>query len=145
MLTHLHTFLRAYLTSQNVGDNKTYVGNNKLAAAPIMAARRWAKEKLSKCFPALTQQTASALTVGNLPQGAYLLALITAIKGTNTTTPKNPSPIKTSDKQDESKWMPKSELDTTLQMCSKASMGDRVDLPAWMQERDKKGTRKHYK
>ena len=116
MLTHLHNFLRACLTSHNTGDNKPYVGNNELAAAPSMAARRWAKEKFSKCFPSLTQQTASALNVGNLPQGADLMALITAIKGTNTNRPINTSPSTTSDKQDKSKWMSKSELDTTLQI-----------------------------
>ena len=98
MLTHLHKCLRACLPSHNVGDNKPNVGNNELAAAPSMAAQRWAKYKFSKCFPALTQQTALALTVGNLPQGADLLALITVIKGTSTTTPTNPSPSKTSDK-----------------------------------------------
>ena len=63
MLTHLHKLLRACLTSHNTGDNKPYVGNNELAAAPSMAARQWAEETFSKFFPALTQQTASALTV----------------------------------------------------------------------------------
>ena len=110
-----------------------------------MTARRWAKEKLSKYFPALTQKTALALNVGNLTQGADLLALITDIKGTNTTTPKNPSPSKTSDNQDKSKWMPKSELDTTLKMCGKSSTGSMVDLPAWIQECATKGTSEHYK
>ena len=41
--------------------------------------------------------------------------------------------------------MSKSELDTTLQMCGKASTVDTVDLPAWTQECTTKGTSKHYK
>ena len=39
IMTHLHNFLRACLTSHNAGDNKPYVGNNELAAAPSIAAR----------------------------------------------------------------------------------------------------------
>ena len=68
-----------------------------------------------------------------------------AIKGTNTTMPTNPSPSKTSDKQDESKCMSKSELDMTLKMCGKAITGNIVDLPSWMQECATKGTSEHYK
>ena len=76
--------------SHNAGDNKPYVGSNELSAAPSMAARLWAKEKKSKYFPALAQKTASASTGATLPQGPDLMDIITAIKGTTTTTPTNP-------------------------------------------------------
>ena len=38
MLTHLHKFVCACMTPHNTGDNKPYVGNDELAAAPSMAA-----------------------------------------------------------------------------------------------------------
>ena len=110
-----------------------------------MAEWQWEKEKLSKCFPALAQQTASESTGSTLYQGKDLLALITAIKTTTTITPTIPSLGKAGEKQDESKGMSRSELNNTLQICWKASTGDMMDLPAWMQESATKGTSEHYK
>ena len=43
MFTHLQYLVHVLLTSHNVGDNKSYVGINELAAAPSMTAHRWAK------------------------------------------------------------------------------------------------------
>ena len=65
-----------------------------------MAERQWAKEKNSKYFPTLAQQTASASTGGTLPQGPDILALITAIKATTMTTQTNTLSITADEKQD---------------------------------------------
>ena len=103
--------------------------------------KRW----FSKCFLALSQQTASTSPVGTLPQVPYLLALITAIKATTTTTPTIPSSSTADEKQEEPKGMYRIKSNNILQMCGKASTGDMMDLPAWMQECTTKGTSKHYK
>ena len=116
MFTHLQYFLRAFLTSQNAGDNKPYVRNNELTSARSMAAQQWAEEKNTRIFPALAQQTASASNVSTLPQGPDLLALITSIKATTTTKPTNPLSSTADEKQGESKGMTRSELNTTTQM-----------------------------
>ena len=86
----------------------------------------------------------SSLTGGTLPQGPDLLDLITEIKATTTTTPTNPLSKIVDEKQDESKRMYRSELDTILQMCDKDSMGYMMDLPSWIQECVTKGTSKNY-
>ena len=86
---------------------------------------------------------ASASTGGTLSQGPDILALITAIKATTTTIPTNPLSSTADEEQDESKGVSRSELNTTIQMCGKASTGDMMDLPARMQECATKGTSKH--
>ena len=100
MFTHLQYILRACLTSNNAGYNKPYVGSNEIISATSMAERRWEKEKNSKYFPALAQQTALASTVSTLLQRQDILALITAIKETTTTTPTTPSSSTEDDNQD---------------------------------------------
>ena len=131
MFTHLQYFLRACLMSHNAGYNNPYVGSNELTSAPSMAARQWAKEKI-RFFSDLAQETASASTGVTLPQGPYLLALITEVKTTTTTTPTNPLSSTADEKHDKSKGMSRSELNTTLQMCGKSSTGDMMDITAWM-------------
>ena len=71
--------------------------------------------------------------------------LVTARKGTTTTTPTNPLLSTADEKQEKYKGMSRSELNTTLQMCDKSRTGDMMDLPAWIQECATKCTRKHYK
>ena len=117
--------------SHNAGHNNPYVGSNELTSAPSMAARQWAKEKI-RFFSDLAQETASASTGVTLPQGPYLLALITEIKTTTTTTPTNPLSSTADEVQGKFKEISRSELNTTLQMCGKASTGDIMDIPEWM-------------
>ena len=50
MFTYLQYFLRTCLTSQNVGDTKSYVGRNELTAAPSMAAWQWVKDEFPNVF-----------------------------------------------------------------------------------------------
>ena len=73
------------------------------------------KRKKSKCFPDLSQQTASESTGGTLLQGPDLLDLIRAIKGRTTTTPTNTSSSTADENQDESKGMSRSGRGTLLQ------------------------------
>ena len=98
-----------------------------------MVARRWGKENISKYFSELAQQAALASPGGTLSQGPDLLALITSIKATTVIALIIPSSSTVDEKQDKSKGMSRIELNTTLQLCAKASTGDMMDLPAWMQ------------
>ena len=102
------------------------------------------KRKYSKFFPALFQKTASASPGGTLPQVPDLLDLITDIKETTTTTPNISSSNTVDENHEEPKGIPMSKFNTKLQMWGKASTGDMMDIPAWMQKFATKGTRKHY-
>ena len=103
------------------------------------------KREKTNFFLALAQQTALASIGSTLTQVPDPLALITSIKATTTITPTIPSSSTADKKQDKSKGMSRSELNTTLQMCGKSSTGNMVELPAWMQECATKGTSEHYK
>ena len=80
MFEHLQDFLCACLTAHNAGDNKPFVPSASMTGAPPRAARQWAKEKFTKCFPALSPAPAQVTpALQGLPTGQALLDLISAL------------------------------------------------------------------
>ena len=144
MFDHLQDFLRACLTAHGVGDNKPYLPSATLTCAPPRAARHWAKNKFTKCFPTLAAAPTPVVPVAQgLPTGQALLDLISAIRGASATAPTTAAAPPTQDKED--KFMSKSELAMTCRMCGQPDTGSLADLPAYFSECAAANTSDNYK
>ena len=145
VFTHLKHFLPACLLTHNSTENKTYVIGTDFSTVPSIVARRWAKEKFEKCFPALSSAGATATAGSTLLQGQVLLDIIAAISSTGATSSATPTPAPSpTEKKDNFKGISKNELAVTLQICGQASTGEVTDLLAWIQDCAAKGTSEHY-
>ena len=146
MFKHLQDFLRACLTAHNAGDNKPFVPSASMTGAPPRAARQWAKEKFTKCFPALSPAPAQVTpALQGLPTGQALLDLISALRGAPTPSLTAPVAASAPEKEKDDKYMSKSELAMTCKMCGQPATGTLADLPTYFAECAAPNTSDNYK
>ena len=148
MYTHLKSFLLACLTSHNQGDKCPRMDTETLVRPTPPQARRWAREKFAKTFPALqpppvTQQAPAQGNGGH--DIAALLAQVMAMQQMQQPRPVAEEKKETDNDDTNPMGMSQDELNTTFQMCGLPAGSNVALLPEWIRLCAAKGTSDSYK